>query len=72
MFLIVENLCNMLLIWIVVIVVLGSEDKRIWRKELFKVVLYLCLSGLIMNLLYLVFLLSLIVLIFGFLILIIN
>lgn len=70
-FLIIENLCKVLLIWIEVIVVFGREDNRIWCKELFKVVLYLCLSGFIINFLYLVLLLILIVLIFGFLILII-
>lgn len=44
-----ENLCSMLLIWIVVIVVFWSEDKRIWCKELFKVRLKLCFRGCVIN-----------------------
>lgn len=47
MFVIEENLCSMLLIWIVVIVVFCSDDSRMWCSVLLRVRLKLCLSGFV-------------------------
>ena len=68
----VENSCNTPSIWIAVTAAPGSEDKRIRRKELPKVVPYPRSSGSITNLPYLASSLSSTVSIFGFSISIIN